>query len=137
MLVEQILRVESLTDPKDPTYEKLRQGIVPKGLSSEKVKLAQADVRAQPITTAELCNRMIDHVADNLNREINSGYDTVKVNTTVLNIMAAILEKVHPRGDAAEGAPGAARMEAYAKKQREMMEFGGARLVIDLSLIHI
>ena len=30
------------------------------------------------------------------------------------------------------GAPGAARMEAYAKKQREMMEFGGARLVIDI-----
>ena len=129
VLVEQILRVESLTDPKDPTYEKLRQGIVPKGLSSEKVKLAQADVRAQPITTAELCNRMIDHVADNLNREINSGYDTVKVNTTVLNIMAAILEKVHPKGEA-EDDPIA--LEAYRKKQREMMDFGGARLVIDI-----
>ena len=47
----------------------------------------------------------------------------------VMNIMAAILEKVHPKGEA-EDDPIA--LEAYRKKQREMMDFGGARLVIDI-----
>ena len=63
-------------------------------------QLALADVRAQTITAKDLCNRMIDHVAENLNREINSGFDTVKVNTTVLEIMTAILEESHPKSGA-------------------------------------
>ena len=35
---------------------------------------------------------LIDHVAVNLNREIDSGFDTVSVNCSVLEIMRAILE---------------------------------------------
>ena len=122
-LIDQILNVQKLTDPKDFEYMSRLSGI--DETTGEKTL---PDVRAQAITTHDLCNRMIDHVAENLNREINSGYDTVKVNVTVLEIMAAILERTRMTAGTSDNA----ESKEYAENQREMMEFGGMRLAIDI-----
>ena len=129
-LVEQITSVEKLTDPTNEDWIKLCEGkldLKDRRASPDEIVDARADCRAQKITSKDLCNRMIDHVAENLNREINSGYDTVKVNTTVLEIMCAILEKVHPKSDADEH-----EIKAYIDQQYAMMDYGGARLVLEI-----
>ena len=64
------------------------------------------------ITFKMLADRMIDHVAINLNRDINSGFDTIGVNTTVLKMMTMVLEKFWKVVREAEDAPSVNPKEA-------------------------
>jgi hypothetical protein len=129
-LVRVIENVENATDPANADWLAKRE----KGDIG-----AMADGRPPDgkITFKKLADRMIDHVAENLNRDIFSGYDTISVNTTVLKMMTMVLEKKLQAVQVAERTPGkpadiVAARAALTAKQIEISDFGAAALVLDV-----
>jgi hypothetical protein len=130
-LVKVIENVDAATDPNNAEWQERR---------AKKEEGAMADGRPPDgkITFKMLADRMIDHVAINLNRDINSGFDTIGVNTTVLKMMTMVLEKFWKVVREAEDAPSVNPKEAakaraaFVAKQIEISDFGAAGLVLDV-----
>ena len=122
--------VEQRTDPENPEW---------KQRCDAKDVGALADWRPPggTITFKMLADRMIDHVRDNLNKDIFSGYDTIGVNTTVLKMMTMVLLTRVPKTLDAKGRPRpepeiASARKDYVAKQVEICDFGAAELVIEV-----